>query len=222
MARPKIKTTPAQETSLNKLFSGNHVDREQVVSIHQPQAQEQLRALLKAKGNADKLFAILFSDLKHASSEMKAHPGDQFWRRTTIRTVAATLDGIVFCLKQTAHATGPMNGFIPSGEELFFLTEEITGPATGKKPKLLGFRENIKRTFKLFAAVYRIPCPTDFGHSGFAALCETYELRHRLMHPKSFMTFYVSDDEKERAGEAIQWLDNEIMRLFDSCSAALQ
>jgi hypothetical protein len=218
----KITPTPAQETSLRKLFSGNQVEREQVISIHRPEMQEQMRNLMKAKGNCDKLFAIMFSDLKQASGEMKAHPGDQFWRRTTIRALAATLDGIVFCLKQTALATGPMNGFKFSEKELFFLSEEAAEPIIGKKLKLPSFRENLKDTFKLFAKTNKVSCPTDFNHDGFAALCETYELRHRLVHPKSYMTFCVSDQEKQRAGEAVYWLTNEIKELLDACSRSLE
>ncbi len=217
----KRTPTPAQEASLRKLFSGNHIERQQVISIHRPEMQEQMRNLIKAKGNAEKLFAIMFLDLKHASGEMRAHPGDQFWRRTTIRALAATLDGIVYCLKQTALATGPMAGSKFSKEELFFLSEEVFEPTTGKKPKLPSFRENLKQTFKMFAKTYRISCPTDFSQDGFAALCETYELRHRLVHPKSYMTFCVNDNEKQRAGEAIKWLDNEIQNLFAASSRSL-
>jgi hypothetical protein len=181
-----------------------------------------MRELIKTKGNADKLFAIMFADLQQASGEMKAHPGDQFWRRTAIRTLAATLDGIIFSLKQTAMATGPMSGFAFNEEELFFLSEEAAETASGKKMRLPGFRENLKRTFKLFAQIHKISCPTDFNHAGFSSLCDTYELRHKLMHPKSFWDFAVSDEQKQKAAEAIQWLDNEIRNLLDSCSRALQ
>lgn len=218
----KLTPTPAQETSLRKLFSGNHIEREQVISIHRPEMQEQMRNLMKAKRNCEKLFEIMFSDLKQASSGMKAYPGDQFWRRTTIRALAATLDGIVFCLKQTALATGPMNGFKFSEKELFFLSEEVVEPTNGKKPKLPSFRENLKQTFKMFAKTYKVPCPTDFNKDGFAALCETYELRHRLVHPKSYMTFCVKDDEKQRAGEAIKWLHTEIENVLDASSRSLE
>jgi hypothetical protein len=106
-----MKPTPAQERSLRKLFDGNHLDREQIISLQPPEMREPMRKLLKAKGNAEKLFAIMFADLGHASGEMKANPGNQFWRRTTIRTLAATLDGIIFCLKETTLSTGSFAGY---------------------------------------------------------------------------------------------------------------
>lgn len=220
----KIIPTPAQEASLRKLLYGNHAEREEVFSIHQhnPELQEQMRNLVNAKGNSEKLFGIMFTDLKHATSEMKAHPGDQFWRRTAIRTLAATLDGIIFSLKETALATGPMNGFLFNDDELYFLSEKTAEATSGKKPKLPGFRENLKRTIKLFSKIHKIACPTDFNDAGFASLCETYELRHLLMHPKSYWTFAVSDEQKQKAADGIHWLDVEIQKLFDSCSAALE
>ena len=217
----KIKPTPAQENSLRKLFEGNHIEREQVISVQHPEMREQMRDLIKAKQNADKLFQILFSDLSHSSGEMKRNPGDQFWRRSTIRAFASALDGIIYCLKQTAITTATMAGFKFTDDELFFLSEEAPESKSGKKPRLPSFRENIKQTFKLFSKTCKISCPTDFGQDGFEALCETYELRHRLMHPKSYMTFCVTDAEKVRAGLAIGWLDSEIQKLLNESSNSL-
>jgi len=217
----KLTPTPAQERSL-RLLNGNHNERDRVISIHSPEMQKQMRNLIKVKGNREKLFAIMFSDLKHASSEMKAHPGNQFWRRTTIRAFAATVDGIVFCLKQTALATGLMSGFKFSEKELFFLSEEVVDPTPVKKQKLPSFRDNLKGTFKLFAKTNKISCPTDFNQDGFLALCETYELRHRLVHPKSYMTFCVSDHEEQRSGEAKKWLSKEATKLVAECRRSLE
>jgi len=212
--------TPAQERALGKLFEGNHIDREKIISLQRPEMQEPMRKLFKAKGNADKLFAIMFADLGHASGEMKANSGDQFWRRTAIRTLAATLDGIIFCLKETTLATGSFAGYKFLDGEVEFLSE--TMQKAGKKPKFLPFRENLKETFKLFSKAHHTTCGTDFQQDGFAALCETYELRNRLVHPKSAMTFYVSDTEKSRAGEAIKWLNTEIQELLGSCSRSIE
>lgn len=191
------KATQAQETSFRMLYSGDLASRERVLAIQRPEMQEMLRNLIKAKSNTDKLLAILFSDLKRASGEMKANPEDQFWRRITIRSLAATLDGIVFCLKEIALATGPMNGFKFTDKELFFLTEKVVKSDATVKNKFLSFRDNIKETFKFFSKIHKTSCSVDFQNDGFSALCETYELRNRLVHPKHFMTFCVSNIERE-------------------------
>ena len=210
-----LKPTPAQERTLRKLFDGNHNDREAAIAAQRPEIQEPIRRLMKAKGNTDKLFDIMFSDLKQSTSAMKANPNDQFWRRTAIRTLATTLDGIIFCLKDTTIAAGLLTGHKFTDADLAFLTEKPQ--KAGKKPKFLPFRDNLKETFKFFAKVHGAVCGTDFQQDGFSALCETYELRNRLVHPKSFMTFCVSDTEKSRAGEAIKWLYEELNRLMDGC-----
>jgi hypothetical protein len=114
-----------------------------------------------------------------------------------------------------------MAGFNFTDDGKFFLSEEEPKSKGGKKLKLPPFRDNIKQTFKLFGKIYRIPCPTDFGQDGFEALCETYELRHRLIHPKSYMTFCVTDEEKQKFAEAIGWLDREIRKLLDTSSESL-
>ncbi len=69
----------------------------------------------------------------------------------------------------------------------------------------------------LLAKAYGISCPTDFNQAGFQALCDTYILRNRLMHPKSFMNFCVSDEEKQKCSDAAAWLHAELNRFFDTC-----
>src|SRR5438105_4654022 len=67
-------------------------------------------------------------------------------------------------------------------EDTAFLSERAE--AGEAKRTRLGFKKNFKKTFKLFAEVYGVRCPTDFGTSGFQALCDTFALRDRVMHPK--------------------------------------
>ncbi|MGA2242511.1 MAG: hypothetical protein ABSH11_10820 [Verrucomicrobiota bacterium] len=217
----KKNLTPAQEAFLRKVFSSDQDEREQVITLLDPKIQQDARNLIKVRRDFQLLIPVLMSDLGHASCEMNENPGDQFWRRMAIRALAATLDGMMFSLKQLTLGAGKMTGFTFSDEELFLLNEGKTESKGTKKGRLPGFRDNIKQTFKLFARVNRVPCPTDFGQSGFEALCETYELRHRLMHPKSFMNFCVNDEEKKKAGDAIRWLAEEGQKLLAASSQSL-
>jgi hypothetical protein len=217
--KPKLTPTPSQEVSLQKFFNGTQAEREQVISIHNPEMQEKLRELGKSISNINNLFPILFSDLKFASGHMKAHSNDhsceQFWRRTTIRTLAATLDGIVYCTKQNTIACAPIAGYSLSPEELFFLSEISTEESKKNKWRLPPFRDNFKLSFKLLSKVHNIPCTINFGVKGFEYLCEVYELRSGLMHPKSYWKFQVDDEQKHRAGEAIKWISEELMKFFN-------
>jgi hypothetical protein len=217
----KQNPTPAQENSLKKLFGGNHFERQRVISLQHPDLQPILQELVKANTNTDKLFQIMFSDLLRAKAEMLKYPDDQFWRRTTIRAFSATVDGIIFCLKQTTLMNGKLVQHPFSDYELFFLTERDAPKKDGKKMKLPSFRENLKDTFKLCAKIYKIPCPVDFNHKGFDAFIQTYELRHRLIHPKNYMTFCVSDDERDKCMTGAAWLDTEFKKLFAACEGSL-
>src|SRR5207237_601068 len=90
-----------------------------------------------------------------------------------------------------------------------------------KRPRFLAFKENFKKTFKLFAEVYGVACPTNFRTSGFQALCGTFASRDRVIHPKSFNTFLITDEETKRAGVAMQWLYEELTGLLHTCSRDL-
>jgi hypothetical protein len=210
--------TSAQENSLRKLLTGNHIEREQIISLQRPEMRPRMRKFIKAKRYNEMLVEILLSDLSCASKQVKEKPSDQFLRRMTVRCFAAAVDGIVFGLKQLAQATGELTEYKFTPEELFLLTEVPVEIKGGKKPRFPVFRDNIKQTFKLFAKVYGTVCPTDFNQSGFNSMCETFELRHRLMHPKSYVTFCVTDDEKQKCSEAAAWLHSELNRLLDSCN----
>jgi hypothetical protein len=57
--------TAAQEESLRKLLAGNHLEREQVISLQRPEMRPKIRKFIQVKGNTNKLFDILLSDLEH-------------------------------------------------------------------------------------------------------------------------------------------------------------
>jgi hypothetical protein len=216
----RIPTT-AQEESLRKLLTGNHLEREQVISLQRPEMRPKIRKFIQVRGNTNKLFEILLSDLARSGRLMREKADDQFLRRMTIRCFAAAVDGIIYGLKQTALASAEFSGRTFSNNELLLLKEEAIEP-TGKKPPFPAFQKNIKQTFTLTAKAYGILCPTNFDQDGFQALCDTYTLRNRLMHPKSFMTFCVSDEEKQKCSDAAAWLHLELNRLFGACHKKLE
>jgi hypothetical protein len=198
-------------------------ERDRIMASFSPEMQENFLHFHKVQTDSCKLLTILFTDLRFAATQLNAIPGEhpdaQFWRRTAIRTLATTVEGEVFCFKRFALAASRLNGCPLVTEEQFFLSEEFTEEAKEKKFRLSCFRENIKRTFKLVAKVLNSPCSVDFGRKGFESLCEIYELRSALMHPKSYESFAVTDDQTEKADEAIAWVQDATRTLFDLCKA---
>jgi hypothetical protein len=208
-----IAETTEKLRSLN-LFSDDSTVREVAISLLPKNAQEQTRKFLTRSVYANKLKEILMADLYRSGQELRKNRDDQFWLRTTVRTLAATIDGIVFILKEMAHSSAEFNGLRLSDDEKFLL-ERRARLQKGEKAKFKNFNENFKETFKIYARLAGFPCPTDFNHDGFAALCEIYELRHHITHPKSFMKFCVSPEETQKMMKAATWLDVEISRLID-------
>jgi hypothetical protein len=202
-------------------FRGPQERREQLIATLDLEAQQHARNLIKIEKNADKLIAITLSDLMRSADELKKNESDQFMRRTMIRVLAAAVEATLYCLKQLALESGLLVGFKFSEDEIVFLREEKTDPKTGKRQRFPNFRENLKRAFDLMAKAHKVNCSTDFGTAGYNALCETFALRDRLMHPKNYMTFCVSDDESKKARVAAGWLHDELTKLLSECSQQL-
>jgi len=209
-----IAETTEKLRSLN-LFSDDSTVREAAISLLPKNAQEQIRKFLTRSVYANKLKEILMADLCRSGQELRKNRDDQFWLRITVRTLAATIDGIIFILKEMAHSSAEFNGLKLNDDDEKFLLERKAPLPKGEKPKFKSFNENFKETFKIYARLAGFPCPTDFNHGGYAALCEIYELRHHITHPKSFMKFCVSPEETQKMMKAAAWLDVEITRLID-------
>ena len=214
------KESQRSEVLLQQLIGGNSDLRNRALRSVVPKDRERVREILKIRKDADLLIDVLFADLGTASRELRKNYTSQFWRRTAIRALAATVDGIIFSLKQLALATASLIGTSLDEKEREFLSERPIS-SKRKKVRFLPFRDNLEQTFKLFAKVHGASCCADFADRGFDALCQTFELRHRVMHPKSFMTFGVRDIETRRAGEAIVWLHQELQRLLGASHDAL-
>ncbi len=200
------------------VFSDDSSVREKAIAALAKDVQEDAKIFLKRIQNAKLLQVVLMSDLKEVSVELHKNFNNQFWRRTAIRAFAAAVDGIVFCLKELTHASAGFNKFELNDDENKFLLEGKANLQIGERSKHLVFKDNFKQTFRLFAQVNNFQCPTDFNQDGFSSLCETFELRHQLMHPKSFLTFCVTDEQANRTGKAGGWLYNEIQKLFEACN----
>jgi len=205
---------------LDDLWSGNKNLRERALLLVDARVRDKVREVAVVRQDTQLLREVMFADLRHAAKQLEKNFDDQFYRRTAIRTLAASVDGMVFVMKRLATHTAPLTGAKFDDEELQFLREERQSPM-GKRLRLPGFRENLKQTFKLFCKAHSADCPTDFGDKGFDALCDTIELRHRVTHPKSFMTFRVLDEESKQAAQAMVWLGAEMHKVYEASQSAL-
>jgi len=210
-------TAPDAEQQLKELFGEGEAEREAVIASLRPDEQDYVRSVVNARRDFESLFReLIVNDLGRASSELGENCTDQYRRRTAIRSLAAAVEGIIFQLKKLALASSGLTKKELSPEEIALLSEQRVEGGDMKKARLPGFRENFKRSLKLFAEVYHVPCPIDFGTTGFQNVCDTFALRDRVMHPKSAKMFLITDEETKRAGAALQWLHAELTRLVQT------
>jgi hypothetical protein len=153
-----------------------------------------------------RLVEILMSDLGRVTAELGGSYEDQYIRRNAVRTLAATVEGFLFSIKDMAHSSADFNGQTLTYDENKFLLERRAVLRDGDKHRFIPFKDNFKESFRLYAKCSGYHSPVDFNDDGFAALCETFELRDQLMHPKSYLTFCVTTPQTKRAGKAIEWV----------------
>jgi hypothetical protein len=208
------------EILLQKLFSGDKSLSEQALMAVVPEDREGAKDLVALREDSGPLLNELIADLAKASGELRNNYPDQRTRRHAIKALGVTIDGVIFALKRLAVTSLPLTRVQMDQEEIDFLREQSSSPSA-QKVRLPGFRDNLKRTFKLFAKAYGTSCSTDFGREGFRALCATIEVRHRLVHPKSFEKLQVQNEETKQAGVALAWIHAEIRQLLDDCHASL-
>jgi hypothetical protein len=61
----------------------------------------------------------------------------------------------------------------------------------------------------------------DCGAKGFKALCDTFGVRHRLMHPKDVFAVEVRDKDVQTAEEGIHWFNQQCENVLTQCQAHL-
>ena len=202
------------------LYSEDSQTRERGIATFPEEDRARLRDFLKRSVDSGRFISIMMTDLGRASSALGENYHDQFLRRASVRVVAATVEGLIYTLKEMTAASAELNRIKLPDDDFRFLLERKALSA-GEKPKFLPFKDNVKHTFNLYAKYSGFQNPVSFSDDGFAALNETFALRDRVMHPKDYLSFGVNTQEAKRAGEAISWLQSAMDELVGKHNAKL-
>lgn len=166
----------------------------------------------------------LYADMGVAFQEWRKDTNDQYRRRTLIRCIFATIEAVVWNIKNSLPKLAEISGVQLSSDETAVATEmrfvEKDGEKTEKK-HFLRFRDNLKATFAIFAKVHGVTY-TIQSTQGFDALCQAYEVRNRLMHPKTPTDPIVTDEEIKVSQQGVTWFSNEFNSLFSVCNTATE
>lgn len=166
----------------------------------------------------------LYADLNFAFTEWLKQKESQFWRRTLIRCILVVTESSVWNMKNMVPKLADISGVQLTARELLTAKEVRIGldkdGNESERPKFLPLRDNIKATFALFAKVHKATYAIN-SNQEFDALCVTYELRNRLMHPKIPSDVPVSDDDIRKSQRGIKWLSDEYVTLLGVCESAV-
>jgi hypothetical protein len=59
----------------------------------------------------------------------------------------------------------------------------------------------------------------DSGRKGFESFCNTFTVRHRLMHPKDVFSVEVRDTDIQVAESGLQWFNQQCEDVLNQCRA---
>ncbi len=152
---------------------------------------------------------VNFAGVQLLNDENTGKEHQQFWRRTLIRCLLAATEALLWNMKHIA----PKVAFV---SRVQLTPEEIKIAET----KFLRFPDNVKAAFLLFGKVHGVTVEANFEQD-FDALCKTYSLRNRLMHPKTPFDPNVSDSDIATAQQGVKWFLREYHELMQRCSRAV-
>jgi hypothetical protein len=164
--------------------------------------------------------AVLDSDVNAARELWLKSPDLQFARRVLLRCCCASVEGTLSLLKQIAPSCADFFSVNLTASEMKILTERHTYVEDGiekSKPAFLPLRDSVKETFKIFAKTHTISSTTDFSATGFTELCNAFELRNKLMHPKTVFDLEVNDKALDEADRGLKWFNHTLVKLLQEC-----
>jgi hypothetical protein len=158
------------------------------------------------------------SDHEFAITQWRRDRASQFWSRTAIRCLCASIEATLFGFRKMAEQMGSLAGIRFDPEEVEILSETQLRNGV-QKPKWLPLADSVKESFRLFGKAAGCPLVVNYSERGFSDLCETFKVRNRLMHPKSTFDVQVSARDIDTADRAIIWLNNSVNGVLDQCRA---
>jgi hypothetical protein len=162
--------------------------------------------------------APLAADLNFAIQQWQSDRQSQFWSRTSIRCLCASVEAVLFGFRKMAEQMAPLSRIQFDSREVEILSEIQVRDGV-ERPKWLPFVDSVKESFRLFGKSVKCPIAIDYGDSGFADLCGTFKVRNRLMHPKGPFDVQVTVEELSRADRAVAWFNRTFVSVIDGCRA---
>ena len=144
----------------------------------------------------------------------------QFWSRVVLRCLCADIEARLYVFRRTALEVANLSkiSFAKDEREILNEAREVVENGTVRtKPKWLPINDSVKESLRLFAKAVGASFTADCAAKGFKALCDTFGVRHRLMHPKDVFAVEVRDKDIQTAEEGIHWFNQQCEDLLTHC-----
>ena len=165
-------------------------------------------------GEITKPMIRLLDDSLAAESYLDANDS-QFARRAYIRSIFASLEGIVWLLKQVClkapNVSGPRR-FDPA--EFALLQDQTYDLKNNGEPstqtKFLRLPDNVRFTFRVFNRLFQANVDLGVGGNSWTAFLRALDVRHRITHPKKVDELDISDTEIKLCREVSSWFNETV------------
>ncbi len=153
---------------------------------------------------------ILFEDTRAAMKETLEQTGNQYKRRTLVRTIFAHIEGELSMMRQTVLLWHQLKAITLSDQSLRKLADEIAifgdDSLMPEKPKRLSLKDNLKFTFEILGSTPgRSHISIDTQSEGWNAFGSAIKIRDNLTHPKAEEHFLMTDSDVEQVMLAWSW-----------------
>ena len=179
--------------------------------------RKKAEALHKLQKKLNLAFEVLDSDLRFAEEQWAKDESSQFWRRTLVRCFCASIEGILSLLKNVTPDIADYFEVALTPKDMEVITERSMGKDGNPKKFFLPIRDSIKTTLKLYAKAHTIQVPVKYDVRGIDDLENTFELRHRLMHPKDLFGLQVSDQAIDAVIRSDKWFGDVLRFVLGKC-----
>lgn len=164
-------------------------------------------------------FEILIQDVLLAINSLK-DSDEAHLRRSTIRTIGAAIEGIIFHLKKISLTQAKSFPEIYSDLEIAALREETyfinDNGFVRTKPMMTPLKTSIKLIIKMIDKKSNSLHKISFNSAGWDALLANVIIRNKITHPKTIEDLKISKEEIEQSIRAFNWTLALALRAGDS------
>nr|WP_315494667.1 hypothetical protein [uncultured Rhodoferax sp.] len=169
-----------------------------------------------------RVYAVLSADVSEARAATLRSP-TEFNKRTLVRTCAALVEGLSYQLRQVTLATLQDTDFLAAGDLAILRETRYQLTRQGDVEERDNFQSTLSMllfTLRIYAKNHGAAYSPATSDNGWNCLRKAFDLRDRLMHPKSLQDLLVTDAAGADFTAGIKWWDDSVGQLLAACDAA--